>query len=210
MVSLYVHGHKPFQVDAWLMDSISCNFPICFTGLQNELEENMQVLGNSTQKHRKCLLLVELQHEKLRLGREGMSAFPWFPRHSKSKIKTGRHLQSKIELTTGSFLPSASASPLGTARKETIPMVNHGGFPETEIHSFFCLLTWLFPSNSPSLLPTYFYFMKDLRKQEPQTATAAPWQLRVPADGEDQELIFIEPHITYLSCVSLEERTGEA
>lgn len=76
MVSLYVHGHKSFQIDAWLMDSISCKFPICFTGLQNELEENMQVLGDSTQKHGKPLLLVERRHEKLQLGREGMSAFP--------------------------------------------------------------------------------------------------------------------------------------
>lgn len=105
MVSLYVHGHKSFQIDAWLMDSISCKFPICFTGLQNELEEDMQVLGDSTQKHGKPLLLVERRHEKLQLGREGMSAFPWFPRHSESKIRTGSHLQSKIELTTGHSSP---------------------------------------------------------------------------------------------------------
>ena len=76
MVFLYVHGHKSFQIDAWLIDSVSCKFPICFTGLQNELEENMQVLGDSTQKHGKPLLLVEQRHEKLQLGREGMSAFP--------------------------------------------------------------------------------------------------------------------------------------
>ena len=100
--SLYMYT-KPFQIDAWPMDSISCNFPIYFTGLQNELEENTQVLGDSTQNHGKPRLLVELRREKLRLGREGMSAFPWFPRHSESKIKTGSHPQSKIELTTGAF-----------------------------------------------------------------------------------------------------------
>lgn len=65
MVSLYVHGHKSFQIDAWLMDSISCKFPICLTRLQNELEENMQLLGASTYKNGKPLLLVDLWHEKL-------------------------------------------------------------------------------------------------------------------------------------------------
>lgn len=65
MVSLYVHGHKSFQIDAWLMDSVSCKFPICLTRLQNELEENMQLLGASTYKNGKPLLLVDLWHEKL-------------------------------------------------------------------------------------------------------------------------------------------------
>ena len=42
MDSLYVHGHKSLQIDDWLMDLISCKFPICFTLFQNEFEENMQ------------------------------------------------------------------------------------------------------------------------------------------------------------------------
>lgn len=63
MVSLYVHGHKSLQIDAWLMDLISCKFPICFTLLQDVVEEKMQYREFLTEKNGKPLL--ELRYVKL-------------------------------------------------------------------------------------------------------------------------------------------------
>lgn len=48
MVSLYVHSHKSLQIDAWLMDLISCKFPICFTLFQMSWRKTCSIFDRKT------------------------------------------------------------------------------------------------------------------------------------------------------------------
>lgn len=171
MVSLYVHGHKSFKIDAWMMDSISCKFPICFTWLQNELEENMQYWEVLTEKWEASTCGTTACEATI--GNEGKVSFSWISlRIQKANWRKGNHLQWKYNWLQG-LSPKWFWFILSICKGTAIPMLNYGVFTDQTVGfpvSLFLLSHFPFVLSSfhfsfpPSYVCKYYFshFMRDL------------------------------------------------
>ena len=102
------------------MDSISCKFPICFTWLQNELEEKMQYWELLTEKWEAFTPCGTTACEAT-IGNEGKVSFSVTSLRIQKANRRKETTCSENIIDRRGFLPSGSDSSLVTAREEPSP-----------------------------------------------------------------------------------------